>query len=568
MTCKQCLLRALMNCDFVPQNCDVACDRRRNHRRRMTRIRQLNADLKRLIRCSSSISTPVDVIKELIENSLDAGASRVCVTISDVDAFIVLDNGSGIAEENYDLLCKQYCTSKISDVDSLRRVRTRGFRGEALACIANLSKLRVVTRCLGAVESTLLTFSSLGECVGCTLVDDGRMHSSGTAVHVEQLFHTMPVRAQVLQEKARAYNREIEALLVEFGIVCPTVTFQLVNGDKIWLKGAVSNSVEAIETLFGQSVRRSLQMVAFDMAARSEEGEEHVTKVTLVVPTKDVSKPTVVMRSTNDRMWFSVNGRVCDLPPLGAAITRLCRQSYASLTTKRYPLALCSIECAVELCDYNVSANKRQILITHMDRVVECVQRRLAVALGLGGRVDAVQTLTVDDELTFERADYGTVRKENTPSNLSSTRSPAASQAASAKAQSSSVRQVKAEVAHDAVVPLVRAASNKRSSLADGRINLTQDTSTAIAADSVCMIGDDDDDVAHGNDDEELAESAATPAPTDASDRTAFLAAFNFRRSSETTTATHASGVKRARRDTPVTVVCLLDVCVYVCVSE
>lgn len=207
-------------------------------------IRQLSVDTRRQLRSEQTIGSLVDVVKELVENAIDAGARRVRVQFhapqttpaTDDEGYRVdvVDDGCGIASADFDLLCKPHSTSKIDSFDALGSLRTLGFRGEALHALCALASVRILTRqsttssssaelaSTSLAPATLLEFDAAGDLrVRRSLAADSRLlHASGTCVAIDRLFAALPVRLRMMRQKEREQARQLESLITHFKLVC------------------------------------------------------------------------------------------------------------------------------------------------------------------------------------------------------------------------------------------------------------------------------------------------------------------------------------------------------------
>jgi len=159
------------------------------------RIRILPPELVAMIAAGEVIERPASVVKELVENSIDAGARKVSIAIrQSPDRFLrVLDDGCGMTEEEAHLALKRHATSKLASTDDLARVRTLGFRGEALPTIAQVSRLTLATRGSGSLGGIQI------EVAGGAILSSGPVgRPPGTAITVADLFFTTPARSNLL----------------------------------------------------------------------------------------------------------------------------------------------------------------------------------------------------------------------------------------------------------------------------------------------------------------------------------------------------------------------------------
>ncbi|XP_036752972.2 mismatch repair endonuclease PMS2 isoform X3 [Manis pentadactyla] len=312
-----------------------------------------------------SLSTAV---KELVENSVDAGATNIDIRLKDygVDLIEVSDNGSGVEEANFEGLTLKHHTSKIQDFADLTQVETFGFRGEALSSLCALSDVTISTCHTSAKVGTRLVFDHNGKIVQKT----PHPRPSGTTVSVQQLFYTLPVRHKEFQRNIKKeYARMVQVLhaycIISAGIRV-SCTNQVGQGKRqpVLCTSGSSSIKENIGSVFGQKQLQSL--VPFVQLPPSDSVcEEYGLSCSdalhnLFRIVGFVSRCTHgVGRGSTDRQFFFINRRPCD----PAKVSRLVNEVYHMYNRHQYPFVVLNISVDSECVDVNVTPDKRQILL-------------------------------------------------------------------------------------------------------------------------------------------------------------------------------------------------------------
>ena len=201
------------------------------------------------------VEKPASVVKELVENSLDAGADKIDITIQDggIEYIRVVDNGSGMTEENARLAVLRHATSKIRMAEDLLSLETLGFRGEALPSIASVSKFRMLTRIEDEDLATSITING-----GASLECISSGGAVGTTVIVENLFFNVPARRKFLRT-INTEGRYISEVISKVALSRPDVRFQLINNDRMVVSTpGNSDAVDTIVALYGKNVGKEL----------------------------------------------------------------------------------------------------------------------------------------------------------------------------------------------------------------------------------------------------------------------------------------------------------------------
>jgi len=349
-------------------------------------IRVLPPEVASQIAAGEVVERPASVVKELLENALDAGAKFVTVNIATAGRTLiqVADDGTGIPAEELTLAIERHATSKLVSADDLFRIATLGFRGEALASIGSVSRLTITSRTANSPAGARLRVEggTIGrlEIVGAPV---------GTVVSVEDLFYNIPARLKFLKQDMTE-RRVIDALLTRYALAYPQVRFKVSEGNTTSLQTSGDGDRRAIlVTLYGvDSARQMLDVVA----------EEDDFKLSGFI------SPTALTRSNRREITFFVNGRWVQDTPLNAA---LLQAYHTLLMVGRYPLAALFLEVPPEEVDVNVHPAKAQVRFRNPDKAFSFVQRSVRRAIlaftpvpqvatqNLWGRSD-IRTQTVD----------------------------------------------------------------------------------------------------------------------------------------------------------------------------
>ncbi|UWG99140.1 DNA mismatch repair endonuclease MutL [Dehalobacter sp. DCM] len=306
----------------------------------VSRIKLLDAHCINQIAAGEVVERPLSVVKELVENSLDAGARKIEIAVegSGTSLIRIKDDGAGILAEDLRLAVLPHATSKITAITDLDHLQTLGFRGEALPSIASVSKLTIVTRTPDAVSGQELTveggtFISLKE-TGCPY---------GTMVTVKELFYNTPARQKFLRSASTEFG-SISDMVSRLALSRPDVAFSLRHPTNLILKTPGNgNLLDTIAAVNGNETAR--QMVAI-----SDYGENRTI-------TGYVSRPENV-RSSRSSMTFIVNGRVIRSPLLNQAV----KDGYHTLIPAgMYPVSILSLTMDPLEYDVNVHPAKLEI---------------------------------------------------------------------------------------------------------------------------------------------------------------------------------------------------------------
>ena len=310
----------------------------------MTRIKRLTPRLANQIAAGEVVERPASVIKELLENALDAGATRIDIALENggVKRMLVRDNGEGVSADDLKLALERHATSKIKEQEDLEGISTLGFRGEALASIASVSKLTMTSN--ASDEKSGWRVRSEGESMRSAL--EPAAHPRGTTVDVEDLFYNTPARRKFLRTERTELSR-IEDIVRKISLSHPAVQLQLTHQGKSLRQYASAMSMAEREF----RVRQALGAAFIDAAMYFEEQKEGMT-LSGWVATPSYS------RSQADQQYFFVNGRSIRDKVLSHAV----RQGYHDvLHHGRQPAYVIFFELDPRLVDVNVHPTKHEV---------------------------------------------------------------------------------------------------------------------------------------------------------------------------------------------------------------
>ncbi len=341
----------------------------------MEDIRILSQETVNKISAGEVIERPASVVKELIENSLDAGATEISVEVKDGGrkAIVVRDNGRGMAEREVELAFEKHATSKIRCIEDLDDLRTLGFRGEGLSSIAAVAKLKVVTKKHGSLEGTKLVIH------GGEQVEHGSIGCpGGTTLEVHELFYNTPARRKYLKKTGTEFAH-ISEVVTRYALAYPKVKFELFhNGNELLFTPGTGGLEDNIKHIYGVETAR--KMVDVDVS-----GE--------LLSVKGVLGKPEITRSTRDHIYTYVNKRYVNNPLLKDAVV----EGYGTLLPKkRYPIVVLNIEIPGREIDVNVHPTKIKIRFLHRDSVKKEVSEAIKYALLEEDLVPAPKTVKVE----------------------------------------------------------------------------------------------------------------------------------------------------------------------------
>ena len=332
------------------------------------------------------VERPASVVKELVENAIDAKADRIEVEImaGGTSFMRVSDNGIGMSREDAEKAILRHATSKIVQVDDLQAIATLGFRGEALPSIASVSRFNLQTRQAGAELGTEIKITGgktteIGA-AGCNL---------GTTIRVEDLFFNTPARKKFLKTNNTESGR-INEFIIKLAISHPEIAFKLINNNKSSLATPGRGDLkETLQSLYGASVGQSLLPLEFE--------DEDIKLWGFV------SKPSAI-RSSRSWQTFIVNGRII----ASRAIAKAIDNAYHALIPKSgYPLIALNIEVPQHTIDVNVHPQKTEMKFEDESRIFKAVYKAVLDAVRPKGQVGQLGQLAAQADHVQQHVEKG-----------------------------------------------------------------------------------------------------------------------------------------------------------------
>lgn len=323
-------------------------------------IRVLPEELASQIAAGEVVERPASVVKELVENALDAAATQIEIRILGAGQQLieVVDDGQGIPADELPLALARHATSKLAASEDLSRIATLGFRGEALAAIASVSRFTITSRPAGAQAAAQLRAAG-GE--AGPLKPAGA--PPGTQVIVEDLFYNLPARRKFLKSE-RTERSRINALVTRYALAYPQVRFSLHIQDRSLLQTSGNGQRrEILAALYGADLARRMLPV---------DADDEQLKVSGFI------SPTDLTRANRAELNFFINGRWVQDSALSAAVI----QAYHGLLmVGRFPMAVLFLELPPDQLDVNVHPAKAEVRFLQRDRVFSGLQRAVRRAM-------------------------------------------------------------------------------------------------------------------------------------------------------------------------------------------
>lgn len=329
------------------------------------------------------IERPASVVKELIENSIDAGADniRIEVTKGGKDSIRVTDNGCGMSRDDAELSFVKHATSKIRKIEDVETVMTMGFRGEALSSISAIANVEIITKTKEEISGKR------------TIINAGKLDSiseigapDGTTVIVNDLFYNTPVRKKYLRSDNFELSRIIDTV-TGIALGHNSVSFFLFNNGKEILRSPSAQLHDTIIHIYGQETAREMLPVNLESACVTIKGY--------------ISRPSLV-RSNLDFQSFYINDRLITSRAIGFAL----RYGYDTLLPKgRFPIAVLKIYVDTKEVDVNVHPTKREVRLNHERDICDMITYAVKNTLS---RNDLIPNIKVPEQQPLLNDTIGT----------------------------------------------------------------------------------------------------------------------------------------------------------------
>jgi len=324
-------------------------------------IKVLQSDVVSKIAAGEVVERPASVVKELVENSLDAGATEIAVEAQGggVELIKVSDNGAGIPSSELELAFHRYATSKIANLDDLDKISSLGFRGEALPSIATVAEVEIFTQ---TSSRTVGSYMYLRK--GEVIRKESRARAPGTTVSVRRLFRYFPARLKFLKS-ANTENSHIAHLVSQYALAFPEVKFNLVLDKRLSLQTTGHGDLcEVVGKIYGSELAQRMLKV------EQRDGPAKVSGLT---------SPPSLTRSNRNYLSFFVNRRWVHSPLL----TRAAEEAYHGLLMDgQHPIVVINVSLPPQELDVNIHPAKAQIKFCQEQVVFSCVRKAVEEALG------------------------------------------------------------------------------------------------------------------------------------------------------------------------------------------
>lgn len=355
----------------------------------MGRIHQLDTNTANMIAAGEVVERPMGVVKELVENAIDAGSTSITISVEEggLSKITIIDNGCGMSSEDAEMAFERHATSKIKDENDLFSIHTLGFRGEALPSIASVSKVTMITSDGNDTTRVIIAYGTK-ESVGpypC---------NQGTEISVEGLFYHTPARLKHMRS-ASYESSLIQDVIYKFALSHPEISFHYVNnGRDCFRTSGQGNLLEVVFQVYGRSASENAIPIDFS------DFDYHVTGYLI--------KPEI-SRASNKMMHIYLNGRMVRTYRIYKAI----QDGYMKvLPNGRYPLCVLQIEMDPHLLDVNVHPSKWEVRISKEIQLETLIRDEVEKALNVKeiipqveikeAKVEYYQPLSFEEELRPE----------------------------------------------------------------------------------------------------------------------------------------------------------------------
>ena len=328
-------------------------------------IRVLSEEVASKIAAGEVVERPASVVKELVENSIDAGAREIRVEVRQGGRRLmrVIDDGTGIPADEVELAFARHATSKIASVEELSSIATLGFRGEALASIAAVSQLTIVTRTADEDVGALLRLEG-----GRVTQRQKKGCPRGAVITVENLFYNVPARLKFLRTEATE-RKHIDGLIYRYGMAYPHLRFNLVNDGRPTFQSLGSGKLyDVLIKVYGLEVAQQMLEVRSTEADGLKPGTSNLEPIDVQ---GYISSPSL-HRANRGYLTFFVNGRWVQDRMLSYAVSEAY---HTLLPTRRYPIVVLRLGLDSSQVDINVHPTKSEVRFLDSSAVFTAVQK-------------------------------------------------------------------------------------------------------------------------------------------------------------------------------------------------
>lgn len=336
-------------------------------------IHILSDDLASKIAAGEVIERPASVVKELVENSLDAGARDIRLEVRGGGQRLirVADDGSGIAAADVPTAFARHGTSKLETADDLFAIRTLGFRGEALPSIASVARVTMITRSATETNGTIFKVESAQ-----TLLYQPHGAPRGVVITVEDLFRSVPARLKFLKSPG-AESAHIAELVHAYALAYPHVRFSLVNDGKLAFQSPGSGKLgDVLFKVFGGDTAR--EMIAVTSNDNDSDPNSLQSPTPNLIAVQGYISPPSIHRGNRRLQYFFVNGRWIEDRSLAYAVSEAY---HTLLMVGRFPLFVLNVQLPPDAVDVNVHPTKMQVRFREPSEVYRVAQRTVRCAL-------------------------------------------------------------------------------------------------------------------------------------------------------------------------------------------
>ena len=349
------------------------------------RIEVLDPQISSLIAAGEVIERPVSVIKELIENSIDSGATRINIeTVSGgLDQIKISDNGSGINSEDSPLVFERFATSKVRNKDDLMQITTLGFRGEALFSIAAVSEIEMITKTISDKLATQI------------FVDQGKINSIsytasvvGTMICVSNLFKNFPARKKFMKTP-RSEAAKITSLVQQFILSHPGISFELIqNNSKKFFSVGNGDLRDAVSSVYGDETSSEMLEIISD--------SNQEIKITGLIGS------VFQHRQNRNGISLYINGRMVQNRSLSFSL----EQAYHDhIPNKKFPIGVINIQVPFDEIDVNIHPAKTEVRLINENQIFSLLQRTVRKTLNSDSLVKRVPVFQNNISLSTQHSD-------------------------------------------------------------------------------------------------------------------------------------------------------------------